>query len=103
MSTEQFDYFLYRTLNEDDRRLINEYMLKLGPGEINSFMKRLLNKPGKDILEVHENIDTILVFENKNIANINKQDLQNKIINIINKQKRKTNNKKLLCYYDAIN
>lgn len=65
-----FDIVLYKKLSFEDRELVNEYMPKLGHEEINSFMKRLVGDyDNNDILEVNEEIDTVLVFEKNTLYN----------------------------------
>ena len=67
--SEEFNYSLYKNLLLEDKKLIDEYIPKMMTGEVNSFMKRLIEhyKTQEDILEVNEEIDFIdfvEVFEN---------------------------------------
>lgn len=60
---EVFNKELYNTLSFEDKEIINEYLAKLSVAEINSFMKRLVFHAA-EILEVKEDIDAVLVYEN---------------------------------------
>lgn len=71
-SKEKFDHSLYNTLLSKDQEIIDEYIPKMSADEINSFMRRFSEhyplEAEKEILEVNEDIDAILVFENSNIS-----------------------------------
>lgn len=68
---EKFDYSLYNSLLSKDQEIIDEYIPKMSPGEINSFMQRFVEHyplEADEILEVNEDADATLVFENSNIS-----------------------------------
>lgn len=69
---ERFNRSLYDMLLSEDRSIIDEYIPKMTPGEVNSFMKRLIEhyETDDETLEVNEDLDSILVFENNNISAI---------------------------------
>lgn len=88
--SEEFNYSLYKNLLLEDKKLIDEYIPKMMTGEVNSFMKRLIEhyKTQEDILEVNEEIDFIdfvEVFENYKNTDIKKKIAIDKALPIIYK------------------
>lgn len=81
-SEEKFNYPLYKSLLSTDQEIIDEYIPKMSAGEINSFMRRFIEhyplEAEKEYLEVNEDTDSIMVFENSNIS---KTDSLNNFIN----------------------
>lgn len=71
-SEEKFDYSLYQSLLSKDQEIIDEYIPKMPAAEINSFMQRFIEhyplEVEKEVLEVNEDGDSIIVFENSNIS-----------------------------------
>jgi len=77
-SEEKFDYSLYKMLLSKDQEIIDEYIPKMSAGDINSFMRRFVEhyplEVEKEILEVSEDTDSVIVFENSNISKTNLLD-----------------------------
>lgn len=69
---EKFDYSLYKSLLSKDQEIIDEYIPKMTAGEINSFMQRFVDhyplEVEEEILEVNEDVDSVMVFENSVIS-----------------------------------
>ncbi len=71
-SEDIFNRSLYNMLVLEDRSIIDEYIPKMTAGEVNSFMKRLIEhyKAEEETLEVSEEPDSVLVFENNKLSNM---------------------------------
>lgn len=69
---EKFNYSLYKSLLSKDQEIIDEYIPKMSTGDINSFMQRFVEhyplEVEKEVLEVNEDSDSIVVFESSNIS-----------------------------------
>jgi len=69
---EKFNHSLYKSLLSKDQEIIDEYIPKMSAGDINSFMQRFVEhyplEVDREVLEVNEDNDAIIVFENNNIS-----------------------------------
>lgn len=69
---ERFNRSLYKALLSKDQEIIDEYIPKMSAGEINSFMQRFVDhyplEVENEILEVSEDVDAVMVFENSIIS-----------------------------------
>ncbi len=64
LTDEVFNRSYYEMLSTEDRIMIDEYVAKMSPSDINSFMRRLIEHyEAEDALEVLEEKDSVVVFE----------------------------------------
>lgn len=80
-SVDIFDITLYSKLASEDQEIINEYITKMMPGELNSFMKRLLDhyvlEAKEDTLEVNEDIYYPGINENYKVPVLSRKVVYN--------------------------
>lgn len=79
LTEEAFNWSYYEMLLVEDRKMIDEYISKMTSGDVNSFMKRLIEHyKTEEALEVDEEQDSIVVFElNKALSQTNNASLVN--------------------------